>query len=211
MTERPATLSGTPLPDLPEFRSPPEDPLVLLDEWLHRAESTGVREPRALTLATTDTGGRLSSRVVLLKGTTPQAVLFGSSRRSRKGRALAVHPHAAGTLYWRETLQQVNLAGRVQAQPDSVADEAFADRPRDARAVAWASRQSAPLVDERELREEVTALVASDGVLPRPAHWAVYALIPDEIEFWSGSTDRLHRRLLYQNVNDRWIPQRLQP
>lgn len=33
----------------------------------------------------------------------------------------------------------------------------------------------------------------------------------DEIEFWSGSRDRLHRRLLYQRVNDRWAPQRLQP
>ena len=64
------TLSGDPTLVLPEFEAPPEDPLPLLDRWLQLADERGVREPRALALATADAEGRPSSRIVLLKQLT---------------------------------------------------------------------------------------------------------------------------------------------
>jgi pyridoxine/pyridoxamine 5'-phosphate oxidase len=54
------TLSGDPTLELPEFDSPPEDPLPLLERWLRTADERGVREPRALALATADGEGRPS-------------------------------------------------------------------------------------------------------------------------------------------------------
>jgi pyridoxine/pyridoxamine 5'-phosphate oxidase len=100
------TLSGDPTLELPEFDDPPADPLPLLERWLRLADERGVREPRALALATADAEGRPSSRILLLKQVTP-ALVFSGSYESRKGRELAANPRAAGTLYWRETLQQV--------------------------------------------------------------------------------------------------------
>lgn len=108
----PSTLSGDPSLVLPEFDDPPPDPLGLLRAWIQHAERSGVREPRAAALATTD-GVAVSSRTVLVKDVVGARVVFGSHTAGRKGRDLAHVPHAAVTFYWRETLQQVNLAGPV--------------------------------------------------------------------------------------------------
>ena len=211
MTGTAKTLTGQALSDLWEFDLPPNNPLDLLDQWLRRAEASDVREPRALTLATSSGEGRLTTRVVLLKDTTPQGILFGSSQHSTKGRSLALHPQAAGTLYWPEILQQINLAGCVRLRTDAAADAAFAARDRWAQAVAWTSQQSETLEDEQQLREEVARLAGSDDPLPRPPHWSLYEVVIDEIEFWSGSTDRLHRRLRFQLEHGSWTSRRLQP
>src|SRR5215212_11510812 len=68
------TLSGDPTLELPEFDAPPDDPLPLLERWLRLADERGVREPRALALATADAEGRPSSRILLLKQATPALV-----------------------------------------------------------------------------------------------------------------------------------------
>ena len=114
MSEAVETLSGDASLELPEFDAPPEDPLPLLESWLRLPTQRGVREPRALALATADAAGRPSNRIVLLKQVSP-AIVFAFSSISRKGRDLATNPRAAGTLYWRETLQQVVFEGPVEA------------------------------------------------------------------------------------------------
>ncbi|HEY5942684.1 MAG TPA: pyridoxamine 5'-phosphate oxidase family protein [Solirubrobacterales bacterium] len=110
--EQVETLSGDPTLELPEFEAPPTDPLPLLDRWLRTADEKGVREPRALALAlaTADGEGRPSVRTLLVKQLSPTLV-FAGGYESRKGRDLAVNPRAAGTLYWRETLQQITIEG----------------------------------------------------------------------------------------------------
>jgi pyridoxamine-phosphate oxidase len=204
------TLSGDPTLVLPEFDDPPKDPLPLLERWLRVAEEQGIREPRALALATADAEGRPSSRIILLKQLTP-ALIFSGSYESRKGRELEVNPRAAGTLYWRETLQQVTVAGPVRMLDKAESDAIFSQRPEEARAAAIASRQGSPLNDPAALRRTANVLRLSGQPLSRPPRWGGFRLDPDQIEFWHGSPDRLHRRLLYLKRDDRWTHQRLQP
>lgn len=92
------TLSGDPTLVLPEFDEPPEDPLPLLERWLRLADERGVREPRALALATADAEGRPSSRILLLKQVTP-ALVFSGSYESRKGRELKANPSQGRHFY----------------------------------------------------------------------------------------------------------------
>lgn len=204
------TLSGDPTLALPELDDPPDDPLALLERWLRLADERGVREPRALALATADAEGRPSSRILLLKQVTP-ALVFSGSYESRKGRELAANPRAAGTLYWRETLQQITVEGPVRRLAEAESDAIFGERPADARATAVASRQGAPLDDPAALRRRAEALRSTDEPLRRPPRWGGFRLDPDLIEFWHGSPDRLHRRLLYVKQEDRWAHRRLQP
>ena len=204
------TLSGDPALELPEFDDPPEDPLHLLERWLRLADERGVREPRALALATADAGGRPSSRILLLKQVTP-ALVFSGSYESRKGRELEANPRAAGTLYWRETMQQVTVEGPVRKLAEAESDAIFGERPTDAKATTVASRQGAPLDDPTALRRKADALGSGDEPLSRPPRWGGFRLDPDLIEFWHGSPDRLHRRLLYVKQGDRWTHRRLQP
>jgi pyridoxamine-phosphate oxidase len=203
------TLSGDPSLELPEFGSPPADPLPLLEQWLQAADERGVREPRALALATADDRARPSTRIVLLKQIAP-TIVFAFSSGSRKGRDLGVNPRAAGTLYWRETLQQIVFEGPVETLTAAESDALFAERPPAARAVTAASRQGQALGDPVDLQAKAADLLRNEGV-QRPDDWSGYRLDPDVIEFWHGSTDRLHRRLLYVKQGTAWTHQRLQP
>ncbi|HEU5104684.1 MAG TPA: pyridoxal 5'-phosphate synthase [Solirubrobacterales bacterium] len=209
MAEPIETLSGDPTLELPEFDQPPAEPLPLLERWLRLADERGVREPRALALATADVSGRPSSRILLLKQVTP-ALVFAGSYESRKGRELEANPRAAGTLYWRETLQQVTVEGPVRRLSEDESDTIFGERPPDAQATTVASSQGKPLEDPDALRHEADSL-GDDEPLRRPARWGGWRLDPDLVEFWHGSPDRLHRRLLYIKGESGWEHTRLQP
>jgi len=204
------TLSGDPSLELAEFDAPPDEPLPLLESWLKGADARGVREPRALALATADAAGRPSNRIVLLKQASP-SILFAFSANSRKGRDIAANPRAAGTLYWRETLQQVVIEGPVERISATESDRLFAERPPSGQATAVASDQGEELDDPERLRQEAGALVRGNEPLRRPDGWSGYRLDPDLIEFWHGSPDRLHRRLQYTKTDGCWAHRRLQP
>lgn len=205
------SLSGVAQRSLPEFSAPPENPIELLRQWLVSALAAGVAEPQAMTLATARPDGAVSSRVVAVKRVDQWGLVFGTHTSSRKGHEVAANPYAAGTFYWRETIQQLNVAGRVDRLPDAVSDELFDDRPREARAVAAVSRQSEPLVDEAGFEGAVRELTRTGRPIPRPVTWHAYRLVPDRIEFWCGSPDRLHLRLEYEQAGGSWKARRLQP
>jgi pyridoxamine 5'-phosphate oxidase len=97
------------------------------------------------------------------------------------------------------------------SQAESVAY--FQTRGRMSRIGAWASKQSHPLPDRKELEdrvEEMDRRFAGEDV-PLPPHWGGYRLIPERIEFWQGRADRLHDRLVFSRTDGAWLAQRLYP
>ncbi len=209
-TPAPAGLDGR---VLPEFDRPPADPVDLLRQWLATARESGVREPGALALATTDQDHRVASRIVALLDVTADGLVFTSHSGSRKGRQLAAIPWASGVLYWRETGQQIAVAGPVTLMSATESDALWDSRPPTTYPMSVASEQSAPLADEEALRSTARRLADGDGPLARPDTWCGYRLTPTTIEFWQGSPDRLHRRLRYDRdgSDGTWTSERLQP
>lgn len=206
------TLTGDADLFLPEFDDPPAEPGGLLEEWVRRAKERGVREALAATLATTDDDGAPDARTVALRRLTADGAEFGTSSDSRKGRQLTADPRAAVVLYWRELLQQVRVTGRVERLGDDESDDLFARRTREAQAATTVSEQDAPLDDLDLLRAAARDILAAEGPIGRPEHWYAYRVVPDLIEFWHGSPDRLHRRLRYVRVDGgAWTVSRVQP
>ncbi len=107
------SLTGTIEAPFPEFEAPPANPMEVLRNWLERARRYGVREPRALALATVDGQGRPSTRIVVIAELGERGVVFATHADSQKGRELAQNPWASGVLYWRESSQQIILNGRA--------------------------------------------------------------------------------------------------
>jgi pyridoxamine 5'-phosphate oxidase len=200
---RSETLTGTLRPPFPEYADPPADPVALLRRWLDEATALGVREPRAMALATADARGRPSARTVALARVTGTGLVFATHRGSRKERELRLNPWASGLLYWRETSRQIAVAGRVRYLPDAEADALWAARPVFTHAMTAASRQSAPLPDVAGLRARAARLAAA-GPRPRPAAYIGLELTLESVEFWADGTDRLHERLRYDRGPAGW-------
>jgi len=184
------TLTGDESLQLQEFDTPPAEPLGLLDRWLGIAAEHDVREPLAVALATVDAKGHPASR---------------------KGQHLAATPFASMTFYWRETLQQITIAGPVEMLSDEQSTALFDARPLAAQATTAVSHQSQPLYDEQSLHQRAGELIGAGEPLTRPHGWAGYRLVPHRIEFWQGRSTRLHRRLEYTWDGTTWTSQRLQP
>lgn len=188
------------------------DPLAQLRLWYADAESAGLPEPNAMTLATTDADGP-DARVVLARAIDADGVVFYTNHSSAKGRQLAAAPSAAATFVWLDLHRQVRLRGRVARVDDATSDAYFASRPRESQIGAWASPQSEPIADRAELEGRVSeASRRFEGQpVPRPPHWGGWRLSPSRVEFWQGRPSRLHDRVVYERSDANWKVFRLAP
>ena len=190
----------------------PPNPLSLFQVWFDQAVKAECPEPNSMTLATADTAGNPSARIVLLKGADEAGFTFFTNYESQKGKDLAARPHAALLFHWHELERQVRIKGMVERVSAAESDEYFHSRPAASRIGAWASPQSAE-IPNREFLEEAEKRFAADfgDKPPRPEHWGGYRLHPTEIEFWQGRPSRLHDRIHYQLDGTHWRITRLAP
>lgn len=189
------------------------DPIDQLSKWLNEAITAKIPEPNAMSLSTVDLAGRLSSRIVLMKDLDYQGITWYTHYTSKKGRALAEHPHAALLFFWPELERQVRIEGSVEKVPTSESDAYFITRPLASQQGALASKQSEPIANRALLEAHFQAVCSTytEGI-PRPAHWGGYRLLPNYIEFWQGRASRLHDRIAYtKGPEDIWSYERLQP
>lgn len=192
------TLTGDPALVHSGFDELPHNPLHLLKSWFHDATKLNVSEPGGFILSTVDGNSKPFSRVVLLKTIDDTGVSFASSSNSKKGMDISNNTAGDGTLWWRETMQQVNFIGHAAKMLPSISDEIWNGRTREAQAVAAISDQSATMVDEELMRQRIKDLINSKTNIPRPETWCAYHIAIQDIEFWLGSQDRFHHRVQYK-------------
>ncbi len=166
-----------------------------------------------MTLATADPAGRVSARMVLLKGADSRGFTFFTNYQSRKGRELEANPRAALVFYWRELNRQIRITGRVSKLRGAESGAYFNTRAIDSRFAAIASPQSSVIGSRKVLEEkfEAAKMESTKGVPARPIHWGGYCVHPDEIEFWQQGPHRLHDRIRYRKTRGGWKMERLAP
>lgn len=198
-------------PEATEFSDPPAEPMGLVRAWFDSAVAHPVREPGAMALGSADASGHASNRIVQVLEVRDTGLVFASHAGSRKGRDLAETGWASGVLYWREAARQVVVTGPTKPLPDAESEALWAARPIGTHPMSVLSQQSAPLLDEDDLRARALELGRSGSALPRPAAWLGYLLEPASVEFWQSDPDRLHQRLRYERDGPGWRTDRLQP
>jgi len=190
-----------------------ENPHTLFEEWLSEAEANEINDPTAMALATADSEGQPSVRMVLLKGHDERGFVFYTNLGSRKSSEITENPNVALLFHWKSLRRQVRVEGPLSQVTDAEADAYFASRARLSRIGAWASDQSQPL----ESRAVLEARVAEVGKRfegqdpPRPKDWSGFRVQPRRIEFWQDGAFRLHDRIVYDFENGLWRTQRLFP
>jgi pyridoxamine 5'-phosphate oxidase len=189
------------------------DPLEQFRKWFGEAQNAGIREPNAMTLATSTPDGRPSARVVLLKTIDQRGLGFFTDYRSRKARELMTNAKAAVVFAWLELERQVRIEGTASRMEADEAEAYFKSRPLGSRHGAWASIQSSVISGRDWLESAVREVEArhADGNVPLPPHWGGFILAPTLYEFWQGRPSRLHDRVQYRRVDESWVIERLAP
>lgn len=152
----------------------PEDPVVLFAEWMEAADAAAVPEPHAATLATVDADGVPDARTLILKRVDERGWAIASTRSSRKGVQLGAAPAAALNFWWQPQVRAVRVRGRVE---EATAQESAADLAA---------------------RSQAAQARVADG------DWVLWRIVPDRIEFWQGSRDRRHTRVVYVPAESGW-------
>lgn len=189
--------------------------LETFQQLLEGARASGDSEPTAMTLSTADAGGRVSSRIVLLKGADERGFRFFTNYQSDKGNQLEAHPQVALCFHWKSLREgvQVRIEGVARKLLDDESDAYFASRPRMSQIGAWASLQSQTLPDRETFEQRVARYEHEfDGHdVTRPPHWGGYVVEPDTIEFWYGAQFRLHERVRWSRHGQTWTHRMLYP
>jgi|TARA_B100001094_G_C17684285_1_gene554904 pyridoxamine 5'-phosphate oxidase len=189
------------------------DPIELFKIWLDEAERAELNEANAMNLATVNAAGEPSSRMVLLKGIDHSGFTFYTNLGSRKAKNMRVNPKVALCLHWKSLKRQIRVEGTIEPVSETEADTYFASRDRASRIGAWASKQSQVLSGRVYLEKLVAEFTAKFhiGEVPRPKFWSGYRVYPELIEFWTDMPSRLHERLVFYRVDDKWTTETLFP
>ena len=192
----------------------PAEPLSLAHAWLEEARQAARQpNPNAMVVATVDTEGQPSARVVLCKEIVRDAgyVCFYTNYDSRKGQELTLNPRLALVMHWDHFYRQVRMEGWVVKAPAVESDAYFRTRPWQRRVGAWASAQSQPVASRVDLEAAVVREANRFGVpvpgpedtpvppgtgdqIPRPEHWGGYHVYLSAVELWVEGESRIHDR-----------------
>jgi pyridoxamine 5'-phosphate oxidase len=216
----------------------PANPLELAAQWLAQAQRDASQpNPNSMILATVDSRGYPSARVVLCKEIAAQQgyILFYTNYRSRKGSELAANPRAAVVFHWDHLHRQVRAEGKVELLSDAENDAYFRTRVWQKQLGAWASQQSEPVESRKALAAAVADEARRFGIpyegpgsqepesisvtVPRPPNWGGYRLYVDAVELWVEGEYRIHDRARFtrplassgQSSAVPWASTRLQP
>lgn len=196
-----------------ELESTAPTPVLQFEQWFAEALQAGEVEPNGMSLATVDSSGTPSNRIVLLKGIDEGGLCFYTNYQSRKALALDSTRRAAVCFWWTTLVRQVRAEGTIERVSEAESEAYFSSRPRASQLGALASDQSRPLASRGDLEARFAELEQhyAGREVPRPEHWGGYRLIPERFEFWQGRASRLHDRIEYQRSGHIWCRQRLAP
>ena len=191
-----------------------DNPISLFKIWFEEAKKSEINDPNALSLATSDSMGIPSVRMVLLKNFDNNGFVFYTNLNSAKSKDIKDNPNVSMCFHWKSLLRQIRIKGKVSKVSEHEADEYYNSRSYGSRIGAWASKQSSILNNREELNKEIEIYKSKfpdNNEVPRPNHWSGWRVNPSEIEFWLDGDNRIHERLKYLKDNEGWKKVLLSP
>src|SRR5688500_9444854 len=115
-----------------------QDPMSMFYQWWDAALDAEIIEPNAMTLATVNTDGQPSARVVLLKSASADGFEFYTNYQSQKALDMEKNPKVALVFLWKDLERQIRIEGIVEKLSNEKSQVYFQSRPRGSQISAWA-------------------------------------------------------------------------
>lgn len=190
-------------------------PFDQFERWMSEAIQSRIPDPTAMCLATVDAKGRPHQRLVLLKQSSAEGLVFFTNLNSAKAQHIAANPQVALHFPWHMMERQVRVEGVAHRLSTKDALAYFITRPHESQLAAWASPQSQTISSRQFLLQQFKTMKEKfkQGAIPLPDFWGGFCVLPDRFEFWQGGANRLHDRFeyLFEPADGQWQINRLAP
>ena len=190
------------------------NPFDQFQHWYQSYAELRIKDSNAMAIATVDSQGFRSNRIVLLKAVENNELIFFTNYGSAKGQDLLNNPVVSALFFWREQERQVRIQGKVIKISKEKSESYFATRPYLSQIGAAASEQSQPIANRAALESKFSDFqneYPEGSTVPMPENWGGFAIEPMSFEFWQGREGRLHDRIAYTQEGSQWNITRLQP
>lgn len=186
-----------------------KDPVENFLTLFHEAQTKGIPDANAMSLATVTSENKPANRIVLYKGIIDGGFSFYTNYQGQKGTDLEHNKFVCANFFWPHFDRQVRIEGYVEKLSEADSDSYFKTRPRQSQIGAWTSLQSQALNSFEDFHKRYAEFEKKfEGQsIPRPPHWGGYTIRPLQCEFWFGRAGRLHERYIYTRttIDQSWV------
>ncbi len=191
------------------------EPYKLFQESFKKAKGLEQKNADAVCLSTLDyEKNEISSRFVNLKYIVENKWYFFSNYSSKKARDIEKNNQISAVLFWQETVTQVRIKAKIFKATNEFSDTHFMKRSIEKNALAISSNQSRRIKDleevQRKFSNTLTDLKKKESY-ERPKYWGGYYFIPYYFEFWEGNKDRVNKRVVFEEIRNKWEKSYLEP
>ncbi len=193
------------------------DPVAELVADRERARAAGDPFTDLCVLATADGAGAAAVRTLVLRDVGPDGVGLLVSARSPKWAPLEAGRYEC-LLVWLAIRRQYRIRGRLAAMADARLEGYWRQKVYESRLLDLyyeaVQPQSSPIASRDAFLGGIGRLrqrYPAADLVPRPAALRGVYLVPDRVEVWRGSPDRLHDRRLYHRAASGWREEVLVP
>ena len=195
----------------------PLDPLALIVADRDRARSAGDPFADLCVLATAQEPGQPGVRPIVLRDVGPAGIGLLISQASPKWAPLSAG-HYELLLVWLTIRRQYRVRGSVAPMPEALVQTYWSQKVHESRLLdlyyATYGVQSSVVPSRDRFLEGIETLrrqYPSPDSVPRPDLLRGVYLVPDRIEMWRGSPDRLHDRRRFARDGVGWREETLVP
>ncbi len=196
------------------------DPIAEMVADRERARTAGDPFADLCILATTDPGdatGMPGVRTLVLRDAGPQGIGLLVSALSPKWAPLEAGRFEC-LLVWLTIRRQYRIRGQLQPMPPERVEEYWGQKVHASRLLdlyyARVQPQSSPIASREAFLagiEDLRRAHPTPDVVPWPDALRGVYLVPQRIEAWRGSPDRLHDRRLFHRAGEGWREEVLIP
>lgn len=195
----------------------PADPLGLIVTERERARAAGDPMTDLCVLATAEDGGPPGVRPIVLRDIGPDGIGLLISETSPKWGPLS-RGRFELLLLWLSVRRQFRVRGRLAPMPEALVTRYWEQKVHASRLLDlyYATHQGqSTVIASREAFlggiESLRGQYPTPDSVPRPPLLRGVLLVPERVEQWRGSPDRLHDRRLFTRGADGWREHTLIP